>query len=71
MIILQALRLQSPVVCALGYFFYRDKELVKKCIYCFVDGFNLFHAVDDLRPKNNHRHNKENKSETSSGKFVA
>ncbi len=25
----------------------------KKRIYCFVDGFNLFHAIDDLRPKNN------------------
>ena len=25
----------------------------KKRVYCFVDGFNLFHAIDDLCPKNN------------------
>lgn len=25
----------------------------KKRVYCFVDGYNLFHAIDDLRPKNN------------------
>ncbi len=27
--------------------------MVKKRVYCFIDGFNLFHAIDDLRPKNN------------------
>ncbi len=53
MIILQALRLQSPVACALGYFLWGHGKLGKKRVYCFVDGFNLFHAIDDLRPKNN------------------
>lgn len=27
--------------------------MIKKRVYCFIDGFNLFHSLDDLRPKNN------------------
>ena len=44
----------EPSCQCTGLFFYRDRELAKKRIFCFIDGFNLFHAIDDLRPKNNH-----------------
>ena len=29
-------------------------NLAKKQVQCFIDGFNLYHAIDDLRPRQEH-----------------
>lgn len=42
------LGLQSPVACAPGFFFIGGPLLPKKRVTCYIDGFNLYHAIDDL-----------------------
>lgn len=39
--------LSCPVACAPGFFL--ENNLNKKRVICYVDGFNLYHAIDSLK----------------------
>jgi len=48
-----SLALRPPVACAPGVFLW-DTILAKKSVNCYIDGFNLYHSIDDLGPKFNY-----------------
>jgi uncharacterized LabA/DUF88 family protein len=40
--------------CPRAGVFLWDNDLAKKRVACYIDGFNLYHAIDDLGPESNY-----------------